>query len=356
MTWMFGGILGVVLAAVGFSRSRDLRGRGLLSMILVGWPLGFFFFWGAYASALLWEITRYVGPFYYLPMLMTLAVAAGVGIARVASHRAWLGGVTLVALAGVTLFTLVPSVRTNEERTAQREVIADAVHSRLDDAPRSVLFLPGLYGEYLQNPFSFLRNQPGYDDHILYAVQGSNREFAALHDHPGRDAYVMSLPSGYSPEIPATALRTRIDPVSSITGAGLAFRVQVSSTLFRKHPVVRMVVGNQLVYVRLVATPDGGGTTRFTIARTARGIAVTSPDDSTAHASSRRVPQPLQVSLVIPEGAYKVVQVVNRSIPLRTRGAGVQALWPGSETTSVLAGPDTWILTATPTDAQSVNE
>jgi hypothetical protein len=67
---------------------RSYRRGGVLSALLLVWPIAFFFFGGAYASVMLWDFTKYVGPFYYLPMALVMALAIGVGIMRLTRHAA----------------------------------------------------------------------------------------------------------------------------------------------------------------------------------------------------------------------------------------------------------------------------
>jgi hypothetical protein len=241
-------------------------------------------------------------------------------------------------LALVSLITLIPAIHTNEHRTAQRRVIDDLVHARLDRARRSILFLPDIDGAYLQNPFSFLRNPPSYDGRVLYAAHGSNHEFDVLDDHPGRTPDLLSIPSGYNPDVPAAKIRASIDRVSRARGSSLDFRVTASPTLAKFKPLARMIMGDKLVYIPMQRVAGGGAVARFTIARTAQGARVTSPDDPSLHTSTRVPNHALHVSLVVPKQNYGVTPVDNRDFAFRAKGSDLDLLLPGSHSMDKLGG------------------
>jgi hypothetical protein len=340
ITWTFGSFLGLIIAAIGFSRRADLPRRAVLSSLLLLWPLAFFFFWGAYASVMLWDITKFVGPFYYLPMALIMAIALGVGVVRVTRGRGGLIVALMSVLATVTLITLIPAIETNHDRTAQRRVVDDLVHTRLDDASPSLLFMPTVYGAYLQNPFSFLRNPPDYDGRILYATHGSDNDFTIVEDHPDRTPYVLSLPSGYGPDIPAASLHAKITRLKRVTGPSFDFRVTASQSLANSHPLVRVILGTQLLYLPMPKSADGSAISHFTVTPKGRGATVTSVDDPSVQGSTRRLFNMLHVAVVKPDGAFSVHTIDNHIIPLRDKGPDLQLLWPGDHNTSTTSGPD----------------
>jgi 4-amino-4-deoxy-L-arabinose transferase-like glycosyltransferase len=329
ITWTFGSFLALILAGIGFSSARDLKGRTFLALLLLVWPLGFFFFWGAYASVLLWDITQFVGPFYYLPMLMALAIGAGVGIARVARGRAWVGAGIVAVLAAVTLVTLLPAIDTNQERTAQRRVVNTAVE-RLDDTGPTLLFLPPIYGPYLQNPFSWLRNSPGYDGHIVYALDAGNRNFDLVDQFPGRTPYTMSIPTGYGGDRPAGLTKAFTNRVRHVTASSVAVEARVSSGLLRRGAVLSVIFGFKVVPVHFAPDGDGGGVTRFTITRTDDGrVTLTDENDPTAHTVIKRLRHELQLGVIVGSGNDRSI-AYGRIVPIRSTDRGFELLMPGT--------------------------
>ena len=56
------------------------------------WPLGYVFFWGSYMTAYVWDGALFLGPYYYLPMVAMLTIAAAVGLMDLWHWRPALGG------------------------------------------------------------------------------------------------------------------------------------------------------------------------------------------------------------------------------------------------------------------------
>src|SRR4029453_2756367 len=181
-----------------------------------------------------------------------------VGIARVARGRAWFVVVVVAAMAGLTLVTLIPAINTNRERTAQKRVIENVVKPLERGAPK-LLFLPPLYGPYLQNPFSFLRNAPDYDSKIVYAIDGGNRNFHVIDEFADRTPYLMSVPSGYGADKPASETEAFARRVRLVHGSSITVDVSVSEALMKRGAYLSVAFGNKIVGVHLVDDPLGGG-------------------------------------------------------------------------------------------------
>ena len=345
VTWTFGGFVTLVLAAVGFSNGKELRGRSFLTLVLLVWPLGFFFFWGAYATTLLWDITQFIGPFYYLPMLMALSIGAGVGIVQLARGRAWLGAIAIVALAGVTLFTLLPAIDKNQERTAQHRVVADAV-ATLDDAGPSLLFVPPIYGPYLQNPFSFLRNAAHYDGHMVYALDSGNRNLDIIDEYPSRTPYTLSVPTGWGGDRPAEFTKAFTRRQREVTASSITVTARVSPILRQRQASVAVLLGTTPVRIHFTDDGNGGGVATFVVTRTADGrVVLTDTNDPSATTITRDVDSPLH--LHITSGDRRIV-VYGRVIPMRTDDRGFELLMPGAVSNDLLAPFESATITVKP--------
>jgi hypothetical protein len=215
--------------------------------------------------------------------------------------------------------------------------------------------MPTVYGAYLQNPFSFLRNPPDYDGQILYATHGSDNDFTIVHDHPDRTPYVLSLPSGYGPDIPAASLHAKITRLKTVTGPSLDFQVTASRSLSNSRPLVRVIMGTELLYFPMPKSADGRAISHFTLSLTqGRGATLKSADDPSLQGTTRRLYNMLHVAVVKPDGAFSVHTVDNHIIPLRAKGADLQLLWPGDHNSSTTSGPDRVRVEVNP--AQSANE
>ena len=197
--WTGGGLVGAVVAARQLARHHT--GRAFLVALLVIWPLGYTIFWGSYMVAFVWDGALFLGPYYYLPMVAALAVAAGAGLVELHDERppVALGvGAAGLVLAGVIL---VPALAEQHDRTSQRVAVADALDAALADTPDepALVFVPPIYGDFLQNPWSFLRNTPDVDGDRIYALSGSvARDARIAADHPDRQVVTVEVANGWS--------------------------------------------------------------------------------------------------------------------------------------------------------------
>jgi hypothetical protein len=176
---------------------RRLRGGPLIVAVLVVWSVGYALFWGSYVAAFLWDGALFLGPFYYLPMVAMLAIPAGVALDDLWRWRAGVAAVAVLGAAALTLAVVVPRLVEQHDRSEPRSEVAELVAREV--AGPALVFVPPTYGPFLQNPLSFLRNQPGLDGRVLYAVDRGaavNRRVQAA--HPERRAYRLVLPIGWN--------------------------------------------------------------------------------------------------------------------------------------------------------------
>jgi hypothetical protein len=71
--WCFGGLLVIGLAVAGWRVLRRRRGASPLAAAALAIPLGYLFFWGSY-NALTWGAPYHLGPYYWMPVVIPLAV------------------------------------------------------------------------------------------------------------------------------------------------------------------------------------------------------------------------------------------------------------------------------------------
>ena len=92
---------------------------------------------------------------------------------------------------------VVPALTDQHDRSSQRIAVTDALEQTVEEP--AIVFLPPLYGPYLQNPFSFLRNDALLEGDVIYALDGvANDRLSAA--YAGRTAYRLVLPEGWSDE------------------------------------------------------------------------------------------------------------------------------------------------------------
>lgn len=148
--WLFGWYLGLALAVTGLVLNRRERTTKLLVVLMLAFPLGYFFWWGA-ANAIKFGLHQVLGPFYWLPSLVPMAVLTGLGIeavvsrapARLARTGPALTAMALVIMAVVPMWRMWPDVN---ESADSRSVTARA--NRAPVGGRTLLLaLPSFKGD-----------------------------------------------------------------------------------------------------------------------------------------------------------------------------------------------------------------
>lgn len=238
--WVVAGVLGSALAAAGVLVTAgkramgDLRGRdathaALLAGLFVTVPAGNVAFWGNFnVLGALSEpddgLIHFLGPYYHYDLLVPTAVFAAVAVVtgthwlgRLGAARLGRGTVrqlslaALVVSAGVVGAVAVPTAAGPIERNAgvSEELSAayDPVEAwaaeagtgaSLSGTPEdALLYLPTVYGRWLNHPFQALRNDATYDG-TVYALADVD-ELAVAGAFPDRTLYRYVVRGAWNP-------------------------------------------------------------------------------------------------------------------------------------------------------------
>jgi len=233
--WVPLGLAGSALAAWGARRalaapaadgddaraanSRDaLDDRTLRVLLLAVVPtvvVGNVAFWGnlnvlgdldVAADGLVWTL----GPYYHFDVLVPTAAFAAWGARDVAARlRARLAATagarrTAVAAGTVAVALVVAAVGVGalahplgaNYATSQDLAGAYDVDREFDDA---VLFLPQIYGDWLNHPLQAYRNDPGFDGDVVYALDRDGGNFAVVDAYPNRSYYRYAYRGRWAP-------------------------------------------------------------------------------------------------------------------------------------------------------------
>lgn len=322
-SWAFGSFVTLFLAGVGLCRRGLLRGRSLLVALMVTWPAGLFAFWGTYTYINVWDGGRFLGPYYYLPMLVPLAIAGGVGLDEAARVSRAVAVVATVLMLGLAVPVLAEATSTNRHRTDKREVVMAALR-HATAGHRALVFVPGLYGPFLQHPFSFVRNEPGLDGPVVYALEQGAEDFDVIAAFPHRDVFTLSVPNAY-PGGENARVVARVDRVQVRTGREIDVAVNVPSRLRDGSHSLRLAVGHTEIDV-----PIGlDGTARAGLAPTAGGISIVAGDGASLLQVATSPTTRLRLAVIGPTvGGTRTL--VGRDVPFRASRGQLTVLWPGS--------------------------
>jgi hypothetical protein len=226
-TWLFGTYLVLALAVYGgFRLWRTDREHCLLLLgIAAVFPIGYLTWW---ASALTTNgALNGLGPHYYLPVLVPVAILAAHGAAEAVQQRRALlvGGV--VAAVALTAIALPPKIDEKTDvaavsRRYNREVERGL---RQRDGEPAIVTQERRPVSYVMEPYPFIGNPPDLDAPVLFARDRGAHNVELLDQMPGRRAYrlvrelqpgrdIRKLPVVVKPQSvvrgPEVELRTRI--------------------------------------------------------------------------------------------------------------------------------------------------
>jgi 4-amino-4-deoxy-L-arabinose transferase-like glycosyltransferase len=198
--WIFGGIilLGLVLWRV-FTRPIRWPDFALLLLLII-FPVGYFFFWGSYLVAIISRYIEHLGPYYYLPVLIPLVILGTQGLIalykRQPSMAQLLGVIMILVNCGLLFWHLAQGYAYTREN---RIIYRPFVEQKLDHA---LVFIPPFQEPLLLAAFSYLGNTPTLDGPILYALNREQQNFALMDTYPERTAYRFDYDGSYTLQKP----------------------------------------------------------------------------------------------------------------------------------------------------------
>ncbi|WP_251342646.1 glycosyltransferase family 39 protein [Haloplanus halophilus] len=345
--WTVAGPVGTILALVGLAdlpTDREVIADPTLSapalrVVVAGLVpsvvLGNAYFWGT-LNGLNSGLIGLLGPYYHFDLLLPLSAfgAAGALVCwrrlRAATGRldgqqrravlavALLAGVGVVGVAGAG--AVAEPYDENRLRTENLAATYEPFEQR--SLENAVVFLPDPYGDWLNHPFQYLRNDPGFGGDAVYVInEGDVERFHALDATGDRRPYRFTYRGEW------TGAETSVDPVLTPLSVERGARVTATTTLGvpAQATRARASVVTEAETVRYeVGRVDGPVTVDWTVG--ADGVAVTSHGDAGAARLPAGITEvTLLVTFVEPQGrtvTYRQTASVERT------GDGVRVIWP----------------------------
>ncbi|MGI9023294.1 MAG: hypothetical protein ACR2HV_08715 [Acidimicrobiales bacterium] len=328
--WAAGGLVLVFLAVVTVARRRVSGVGWALVAVGVLVPVSYIVFWGPWNATVLWEGTRYVGPFYFLPVILPLALFGGRGLVDVFRRQRLAGVLITGAIVVLSATALVGILRDNVGFTRQNRSLAQLVDRH---GPDQLVFTT-LPTPFLMHPTAVVANRWDAGGPIVYAVERGDADIDAAQRMPNRTPYRLRFTDDFRD--PDAVLTARLEQLRLVTGPRVEIRVvahrPTTIAVHRPTPPLRVglavsAAGTTRVYPlgdapvydeRLVI--DGGGAELA--GRTASG----------ERAAASGVG--LRVSLVVwPPGAAPnegsaSTEAAQELVPLRRAGGEVELLVP----------------------------
>jgi 4-amino-4-deoxy-L-arabinose transferase-like glycosyltransferase len=328
--WGFGGLLLVGCFVLGLLRRRAAAGPQA-SLVLAGavFAFGYGLFWGTWGTSLRGSLTSFLGPFYFLPVLLCVCVLAAAGFGELWRRDRFMGVVAMVAMVAVSGYLLVEALRINLGLTAEdRRLYAPVVAADLD---RAIVLLQPMWGPHLLHPFAWLQNDADYDGNTVYALdRGETANLALLEDFPGREIYRLRVHGHYRTQPPDPGLTTSLEPLAVHEQPSLVADVTVRNPTDDAYISLSVTVSGRQETFILDRGSQGGAEYRGTL--TIDPAAVTFDGPSQAQVSEAVEDNGLlTVELHSwPGDASGATRVLyRRQFGYEVHGAGVRVLLPG---------------------------
>jgi 4-amino-4-deoxy-L-arabinose transferase-like glycosyltransferase len=260
--WIFGGILGCLVALVGLWKVR--RDRALLPLLTLSavFPLGYVAFWGMEVSSL---TARLSAPIYYIPLYATVSILMAITLRALWRRRPlWAAG--LVALLVVaTVPDAFSELRANRRISDSQQPLEDAA---LPEG-RALVFVEDS-GPYLMFSNPFVANDPDLDGRVLYAVDRGPQNLDLIAAMPDRTPWSQRLsgPSDHLlPKRRPETLDVSYERLEVLRGGAVALALRVRNTAGRSTVVAGVSVGDRSVWRTLDTASRLGDTyeTTFTV-------------------------------------------------------------------------------------------
>jgi hypothetical protein len=210
---------------------RSIRGTSgkLLAGLFVTVPLGNVAFWGNYNVLATMDdptngIVSQFGPIYHFDLLVPLSVFAAIGVvvgwrrAREAIRdllesdgtgidpdgtvvRACLAAVVLAGVllvGGANAAVVAEPVDRNAAHAEKYETAYEPIETA--EFENALVIIPAPYGEWQNHPFQYLRNDPGFDGPVVYALdRDPGEDFTVFDAYPDREYHRYTYRGEWTP-------------------------------------------------------------------------------------------------------------------------------------------------------------
>jgi 4-amino-4-deoxy-L-arabinose transferase-like glycosyltransferase len=336
--WVCGGLILVGLFVANLRRRRLHGAQPWLAMVLLSFAAGYMFFWGTFGTSLKGSLTSFLGPFYFLPVLVPLTFLAARSFGDLWRHDRVIGGSTLVGMLVVSGYLLFKVFQVNLDLTAEdRRVYAPIAAARLE---RALVLLPPLYGAQLLHPFAYLQNDADYDGRTVYALDlGERRSLDLLHHFPGRDIYKLRVTGVYRANPTDPRLRTSLEPVAVVDRASVTGTVAFDNPTGDPEVVVSVALNGTRDSFVLDTESSRSKHHEVTLSIGPGSVEARSPVEAHVHERAEDVPV-LSISVSVrPADGGEPRTLYERHVAYDTDGKSLRMLLPGEVSVNQL-GPE----------------
>lgn len=216
-------------------------GVRLVAAVGLSIPLGYLLFWGPYNVAVAWAARPlpYLGPFYWLPVVVPAVVLGVHGLSRLRQARPGLAVALVVVMVCIDVGAVGHASTGSLAYTEQAQILRAGLGAP-DEAETRIVFVPQVYGPYLMHPFPFLVNRPDHDGPVLYALDRGRENFDVLASRPERRPYRLVV-DGEITDDPDSRATLELHPISNVAAPAFDVRVKMRNPTSRPHVMVQVL-------------------------------------------------------------------------------------------------------------------
>ena len=268
--WGPGGVAGAALAGVGFLRVARERATEAVLLVGVGVSVtvGNVLFWGN--LNILGDISdptdgliHLYGTHYHFDLLVPACILAAVGLvaAYERAKRVDRRGATAVVLVVAVVFAGVGAANGATKLDENLEV-TESYEAAYEPFQKNdyggVVFLPTPYGDWLNHPFQYLRNDADLNGTTVYAVDRDDENLEVAGAYPERDLYRYAYRGEWAPTEGAV-VEPVVEPLRLIEGNAVRLDTTVPVPEDGVSVVATLRDGEESTYTEL--STDGGNAT-----------------------------------------------------------------------------------------------
>jgi hypothetical protein len=276
--WGPGGVVGFALAV--FGAAYAVRDRSVEKLLLVGVAVsvvvGNIAFWGNLnalgdLSNPQDGIVHLYGTLYHFDLLLPVSVFAGAGIVRVCEgirgasssldRRTAVSAAVVIAVVFAGVGTANTAAKINENLEVTESY--DAAYAPFEENEHEgVVFLPTPYGDWLNHPFQYLRNDPDLNGTTVYALDRGSGNFEVTDAYPERDLYRYAYRGEWAPT-EGVVVEPVVERLRVIEGDSVGFETSFEVPEDATSVVAVMYGETETTYTETVTDPDGRATVEW---------------------------------------------------------------------------------------------
>jgi len=283
--WGPGSVVGFALGLIGAAVA--LRDRSVEKLLLAGVGVsvivGNVAFWGN--LNILGDISNpqdgliyLYGTYYHFDLLLPACVFTGAGLVYVyerARTRFDRRSALALALVVVIVFAGVGTANTStklDENLELTESYEEAYAPFEENEYEGVVFLPTPYGDWLNHPFQYLRNDPDLNGTTVYALDRGEDNFDVTDAYPERDFYRYAYRGEWAPYEGVT-VEPLVERLHVVEGEAVELETTVDVPDDATSVVAILDSGTETTYKQIEVNEDGNATVEWSLNRSATNLA-----------------------------------------------------------------------------------